>query len=389
MDRADDELTTLRARCEALEQELQACRKSEDHFRRLAENASDLILLTTPEGCMHYVSPASERMLGHQPESLVGRMSYELIHPEDMGVATQAHMGALTGAPLAPVTYRVRHREGHVVWIEVVKSLVTDPKTGAPYVQSISRDVTARMRAEAEATRYAAMRDQFLGILSHELRTPINAIMGFGSILADELNGPLKPIQRDHAGRILVAADQLLRLVDDLLDMTRIQAGKFSIDPAPMAPGPLIEQVIAQLQPAADRQGVNVRLDRPAELPGLTADAQRVAQVLGNLLTNAIKFTPSGGTITVKADPEGDALRVAVIDTGKGIASDDLPRLFTPFTQVDMSATRPSGGTGLGLSIAKALVEAHGGAIGVESTLGSGSTFWFTLPVGAAVERNP
>jgi signal transduction histidine kinase len=224
------------------------------------------------------------------------------------------------------------------------------------------------------------LKDRFLSVLSHELRTPINAILGFGSILEDGVAGPLTPEQQRYVRKVTAGADHLLSLVNDLLDMSRIQAGKFSMTPRPMAIAPIVDEVVGTLGGLAEQRKLTLTTDVAAPLPSLVADDVRVRQVLTNLVGNAIKFTPEGGTITVRVRPEGDGVRVEVVDTGLGITPADQRKLFNPFTQLDMSATRQAGGAGLGLSISKALVEAHGGAIGVESAPGAGSRFWFTLP---------
>ncbi|HEY9765525.1 MAG TPA: ATP-binding protein, partial [Chroococcales cyanobacterium] len=225
------------------------------------------------------------------------------------------------------------------------------------------------------------LKDQFLSILSHELRTPINVVTGFGSILDDEIAGPLNEKQHDFLQKMLASADSLLLLVNDLLDMSRIQVGKFSISPLPMDFSEIAEGVIENLKPLAEKKGQKLLNLVPAELPTVTADDQRIAQVLNNLVGNAIKFTPPGGEISVKARIEGSFLFCEVEDNGPGIPPEDQKKLFTPFTQLDMSSTRRAGGTGLGLSIAKAIVTAHGGSIGVKSEVGKGSKFWFTLPL--------
>jgi signal transduction histidine kinase len=224
------------------------------------------------------------------------------------------------------------------------------------------------------------LKDRFLSVLSHELRTPINAILGFGSILEDGIAGPLTPEQQRYVRKVTAGADHLLSLVNDLLDMSRIQAGKFSMTPQPMAIAPLVDEVVGTLGGLAEQRQLTLTTDVAAGLPTLVADDVRVRQVLTNLVGNAIKFTPEGGAIHVRVRPDGDGVRVEVVDTGPGISLADQRKLFNPFTQLDMSATRQAGGTGLGLSISKALVEAHGGAIGVESAPGAGSRFWFTLP---------
>ncbi|MFN3428654.1 MAG: MHYT domain-containing protein [Candidatus Sericytochromatia bacterium] len=228
------------------------------------------------------------------------------------------------------------------------------------------------------------LKDRFLSVLSHELRTPINAILGFGSILEDGVAGPLNPEQQRYIRKLTDGAEHMLALVSDLLDMSRIQAGKFSLNPAPMTLEPVVEDVLGNLCALADQRRLTLENAVGPGLPGLVADTQRVRQVLTNLVGNAIKFTPEGGRVTVTAMRDGQGVRVEVIDTGVGISPEDQRRLFNPFTQLDMSATRQAGGTGLGLSIAKALVEAHGGRIGVESAVGAGSRFWFILPLRAA-----
>lgn len=225
------------------------------------------------------------------------------------------------------------------------------------------------------------LKDQFLSILSHELRTPLNAIMGFGSILDDEIPGRLSDSQHDYLRKMVDGAETLLSLINDLLDMSRIQAGRFSLDPRWIDFPDIVTDVVANLAPLAEQKHHLLRSEVSSDLPPLWADEQRIIQVLTNLIHNAIKFTPVGGTITVRAGFEGAHLWCEVEDDGAGIAASDLIRLFRPFSQVDGSNTRQAGGTGLGLSIAKALVEAHGGVIGVRSQPGRGSTFWFRLPL--------
>jgi signal transduction histidine kinase len=232
------------------------------------------------------------------------------------------------------------------------------------------------------------MKDQFLGILSHELRTPINAIMGFASILEDEVAGPLTAEQQPFVAKILGSSEVMLALVNDLLDMSSVHAGKFGLLVAPMQLEEVVVEALSNVEGLATLKAMHLINEVPDGLPTLLADRQRIGQALTNLLTNAIKFTNAGGTITVRASIECDlltrapqALKVEVEDTGIGITPADHAKIFTKFIQVDMTNTRPHGGVGLGLSISKALVEAHGGAIGVRSSPASGSTFWFTIPL--------
>ncbi|MFP5500985.1 MAG: PAS domain S-box protein [Candidatus Sericytochromatia bacterium] len=225
------------------------------------------------------------------------------------------------------------------------------------------------------------LKDQFLSILSHELRTPLNAILGFASILDDEVAGPLTKEQHEFLAKIMRGSEVLLSLITDLLDMSRIQAGSFSLSLAPTDAGELAGEVVDTLRVLAERKQQHLTCRLEPALPTFTADRQRLVQVLINLANNAIKFSPEGARITLRACRQDEGVRFEVEDNGPGIDARHLPRLFERFTQLDMSNSRAVTGTGLGLSIAKALIEAHGGRIGVESTPGRGSTVWFTVPL--------
>ncbi len=254
---------------------------------------------------------------------------------------------------------------------------------------SIQRAEVARHREErlrqeedmvARLKRVDRMKDEFLSALSHELRTPINAIMGFGSILADGVTGELTPQQERYIGRMLGASDHLLGLVNQLLDVAYIQSGKFCIRPASANFSALVRDVESMYESQARSKSVTIRVEVPEGPMQLSCDPGRIRQILSNLLSNALKFTPAGGTIAVRAHRDAKSVRCEVDDTGIGIPPADQARIFDRFVQVDMSSTRPADGLGLGLYITKALVEAHQGRIGVRSTDGAGTTFWFELP---------
>lgn len=269
-------------------------------------------------------------------------------------------------------------------------------------VLAVAQEATDRVERErlqrdqiARLQQVDRMKDQFVSMLSHELRTPIHTILGTATILEDELAGPLNPEQRQFLGRMIRGTEGLLSLVNDLLDLSLIQSGQFVISPRPIDFSEVVTGVTANLAPLADEKHLAVAEELDPDLPDVVADEQRVGQVLANLIGNAIKFTQEGGTIRVRAsvttcDRDGKAarfLRCEVIDTGPGIAPHDLPRLFQRFGQLNPGNTRATRGTGLGLVISKSLVEAHGGEIGVQSQLGVGSTFWFTLPLNASDGR--
>lgn len=230
----------------------------------------------------------------------------------------------------------------------------------------------------ADLRRADLAKDEFLSVISHELKTPLNFIMGFGSLLADEVPGPLNSEQQRYLCRMLQGSDRMLVLVNNLLDFSQMVAGKFQVFQVPAPIVPMVKDVVDKYRTSASDKGIQLETD--VEELMACIDISHIAQVLGNLIDNAIKFTPQGGRILVKGYAQQEMIRIEVTDTGVGISPQDLSRLFKRFSQLDMSTTRKVGGVGLGLSISKEIVEAHGGQIGVESEQGKGSTFWFLIP---------
>ncbi|MNR78894.1 Alkaline phosphatase synthesis sensor protein PhoR [compost metagenome] len=257
----------------------------------------------------------------------------------------------------------------------------------------LAEEVRALHRTEADLRRNAQQlqvanqelrkvdhyKDEFLGALSHELRTPLSSVIGFGSLLAEGDAGPLNSEQQSYLGQMLTGAHELHGTVEDLLELSRIQAGKLTLSCSATAFAPVVFAAVDDLKVRAAEKGVNleVRVDVPGEV---VLDGERVMEVIHNLVENALKFTPSGGGVSVQAHADGERILTEVRDTGIGIPDEALPKLFKRFQQVDMSSTRQVGGLGMGLAISKAIVEAHGGQIGVMSEPGRGSRFWFTLP---------
>lgn len=232
----------------------------------------------------------------------------------------------------------------------------------------------------ADADYFIKLRSDFVSMVSHELRTPLTSIIGFAEFLEDDPEGTLTTHQQGYVQQILESGKSLQRLVDDLLDFSQMEGGTFRLRLREADLGALMAKVLASLSPQAFGRRVSLEGELPASPVLMTMDAGRIEQVLLNLVGNALKFTPVGGAITLSLDQRGDEIQVTVRDTGIGIRAEHVPYLFERFYLVDPSSTRERGGTGLGLSIAKAFVEAHGGRIGVESTPGEGSTFFFSLP---------
>lgn len=238
---------------------------------------------------------------------------------------------------------------------------------------------SARRQAELDQARELdRLKTNFVGAVSHDLRTPLTSIMGYAEFLEDEIGGALNPDQLEFVTQIHKGARRLEFLLNDLLDFARLDAGTFKLTLSTSDLRATFEEVVEGLRPQIEEAELTLSADVP-ETPLLAPmDTQRIERVLTNLLSNAIKFTPPGGKIRMSARLDGRELLCEIEDTGEGIASQDIPKLFQHFSQLKSGEKR--GGTGLGLSICKAIVEAHGGTIGVRSTLGEGSTFWFTLP---------
>ncbi|HEY9723435.1 MAG TPA: ATP-binding protein [Oscillatoriaceae cyanobacterium] len=274
--------------------------------------------------------------------------------------------------------------DGDPGWLPLLADLIMVALRNAAHYREVLQRALALSQANEHLQDLDRMKDQFLATISHELRTPLNVISGFGAILQDEEeSGPMTEQQRRYLGKMLEGAAQLNHLVCDLLEYSRIQAGKLTIEPEPIDLVPLLQDVADTFGPLAAGSGHTLVLRVDGADGHVHGDAARVRQVVANLLTNAIKFTLPGGTIEIEIRVAGEELVVSVEDDGMGIREDQLPRLFQRFSQMDSGYTRRFGGAGLGLAIARNLVEAHGGRIAVDSPppgKPKGSRFWFTLP---------
>ncbi|MEE9170809.1 MAG: HAMP domain-containing sensor histidine kinase, partial [bacterium] len=229
------------------------------------------------------------------------------------------------------------------------------------------------------------VKTQFLSAVSHELRTPLNAILGYAELLGEELYGKLNEAQTNALGNIIDGGDHLLKLINELLDFSRIHKGKFRLYRESHSMRDIVEAAAATIRPAVAKKKLNFIESLEKDLPILFIDAQKIYQAMLNLLSNAIKFTDSG-EVELSVYRNGNFLEFAVRDTGIGIASEDMDRIFEDFHQVDGSVSRTYGGAGLGLSLAKHLIQLHGGEIWVQSSLGEGSTFCFNLPMDQKID---
>jgi signal transduction histidine kinase len=329
-------------------------------------------------------------LVGRTPAELVGlplAHAFPAAPPEFVHALRDVIASGATGeAVRLPFVHGLRGADPKLRWDMVALPLKGNGQANDGVLLAL--DVTARFEAEqaqavkiAQLTELDRLKGDFISMISHELRTPLTAIAGYAEFLEDDLAGTLTGPQREYVRAIQAAEGRIRAIVEDLLDFARIEAGTFKLSSQPTDLVALTRAEIQLLLPAA--AAAQVRLTCEVALPSLMvqADPMRLAQVLLNLVGNAIKFTLAGGAVSVEVGAAGPEARVRVRDTGLGIAPEHLDKVFDRFFQVDAGATRARGGAGLGLAIAKSLVERQGGRMGVESAVGQGTTFWFTLPL--------
>ncbi len=376
----------------------EARRESEARYRLLADNASDLIVLGHADGRRSYISPAVTAMLGYTVEEAHSVGMRDWIHPDDIATVFASTLALGDQHPTANVIYRLRHKAGHYIWAEAAFRRVPGEAGDVQIVTAI-RDVTERQRqarhleqAKAQAEAGARIKAEFLANMSHELRTPLAGMLGTHDLLQSDPT--LSPAQRRLVGLAQESSRSLLTIVNDILDFSKIEAGELIVESVPFSLSELVESCRRLATEAARDKELSLTVTIDPDLPDwLKGDPTRIRQILLNLATNAVKFTERG-RIAVAVTRAGlrdgvPLVRIAVSDTGIGIAEEALPRLFERFSQADGSTARRYGGTGLGLAICKRLAALMGGEIGVESRVGEGSTFWFALPLPLAEAERP
>ena len=365
------------------------------HYRLLAENISDIVTGHAENADIVFVTPAVERVLGVAPDTIRGDGLFRMIHIADRPAYLTAISDAVRRGLTAEVEFRLKvegeNGRGRWLWLEMrCRPLAdTDPMARDVRIVAVTRDITERKAQEAELLRAREAAEEashaktrFLANVSHELRTPLNAIIGFSEMLGAEVFGPLAdPRQREYVQLIHESGSHLLQVVNDILDMSKIEAGSFDVVPEPFDMVNLIDGVRQMMTHQAEERGLSIRLAGDFDLPEVVADRRACKQILINLLSNAIKFTDRGGTVSLGARRDGDDVAVFVRDTGIGISEKDLARLGTPFVQADSGYDRRHEGTGLGLSVVKGLAGLHGGTLNIESRLGEGTCVTVRLPI--------
>jgi PAS domain S-box-containing protein len=372
--------------------------RDREHYNRLIiERAQDAFVSMDSHGVVKEWNPEAARTFGWSRSEALGATVRELIIPFSL---RERHLEGVrrflkTGeGPLLNKRTGImaRHKDGHEFPVEISISPV---QVGSKYIfNAFLRDVTEAKNAQRqieeqnqqletrslEVQKATRLKSEFLASMSHELRTPLNAILGFSDLLADDTAGALNPKQRRFIGHVRNGATHLLALINDILDLSKIEAGQLEVFPENISLQHALSEVLPQLQPLIDKRKMDLDVTREQFM--VYADRLRLKQVLYNLLSNAVKFTPETGSISVAAHTEGDSVHISVADTGVGVRKEDQAAIFEEFRQVGESARGIKEGTGLGLAITRRLVEQQGGTISIESELGKGAKFTFTLPVG-------
>jgi PAS domain S-box-containing protein len=385
----------VRERTAELAQTNESLRASEERFRLLVEGVKGhAILMMNGDGVIVAWNGGAERLFARTAD-VVGERIATLIPGLDGAALLEAAGG---GSPVCdavrpdgsvfPIELVINQLDPQGMFVGIVHDvserqrlevLSEQKQRRADELRRKSEELEADNRRMQEAAR---LQSEFLANMSHELRTPLNAIIGFTDLLHAGVVGPLEPQQHEFLGDILTSSRHLLQLINDVLDLAKVESGTLQVVPEPVELARVISEVRDILRGVASDRGITLELQLPADLGSATVDPPKLKQMLYNYVSNALKFTSEGGRVTIRAAPvaEEAAFRVEVEDTGVGIASTDLRYLFVAFRQLDASATKRYGGTGLGLALTKRLAEAHGGKVGVHSVHGTGSTFWVELP---------
>ncbi len=342
-------------------------------YRFLADNAMDLITRHGPDGTIRYASPAAETLLGVKPDTLIGLAPTAIVHPDDLKTMQSVFVRASYFGRAASAEIRLRRGNGSFIWTEI-RCRPATRADGKHNMVAITRDISERKAndlalVEARDLAEAANRSKsrFLANMSHELRTPLNAIIGFSEVMTHEMFGNLgSPRYVEYARLIHESGGHLLELINGVLDMSKIEAGKFEIGEETFDFSAIAREALRFVKMPAERKGVVLKAAIAQSAAMMYADRRAIKQILINLLSNGIKFTPKGGEVRVTAVRWEGGIEIAVADTGVGISQNDVERLGQPFEQVENEHVRSQEGTGLGLALVRALASLHGGEAIIE-----------------------
>ncbi len=364
----------------------------------ISQSTTDLITRNCRNGSTLFASPAARALTGVGPKELIGAGLFEKTHLQDRIIFLKAISDAVHTGRNQTCEIRIRYKGvADQLWkkTRIVIRLTSNIETGATEVICTIRDISLESDLKAELEKVSKRSDQFsqsqrqfLAKMSHELRTPLNAVVGFSDVLQQELFGSL-PHERHHEYVNLIheSGQHLLCVVNDLLDISRIEAGKYELALSTFDFDSVVASTINMLQPLAAKKSIELTYDVNSGLDEITADRRSCQQILINLVTNAIKFSHHGGKVLIKVKPFGRSFKIQVLDEGVGIASDFLPKIGEPFLQADTGNSREFEGSGLGVSIVKGLVDLHHGEFKIQSTEGAGTTVTVTLPIRTRISK--
>ena len=347
--------------------------QSESQRDQMFELSQDLIITAGQDGRFGFVSGAARSILGRDPSAMMGAPFLDFIHPDDRDNVAQAAESIFKEGTVNSFEARFLREDGSAAWMEWNALLLPEP---SQLIFAVGRDITERREIDR-------MKDEFISVASHELRTPVTSIKGFVELLVEEQTGPLNKEQTRFLEAVNRNTVRLEKLVNDLLDISRLDTGTISLDRTAFELMEVVQQVMAEMSSEIDAKSLKIHTTAMAPEIVIDADRSRTIQILANLLSNAVKYSPPGSSVDIEITslPDRNFVQVNIRDHGPGVADED--KLFQKFFRADNSTTRSTAGTGLGLAIAKALVELQGGELWVKSQCGQGSTFCFSVPRGS------